>query len=131
MNSALLIPAVQREYKALAFPPIAANGAKSVCGSSKIANDILDTNVNGEEGDWGYSMTYYKRIHAALAPGPALDAMNRVMAEKISASMDKLEQGRTVQLFDFVKHEIAMASTDSVYGPKNPFKDPAVEQRFW
>ncbi|KAF2115747.1 cytochrome P450 [Lophiotrema nucula] len=131
VNSPSLIPAVQREFKALAFPPIAANGAKTVCGSSKTANDILDTNVNGEEGDWGYSMTFYKRIHAALAPGPALDAMNRVMAEKISGSMDRLEGEKTVQLLEFVKHEIAMASTDSVYGRKNPFKDPAIEERFW
>lgn len=131
VNSASLISAVQREYKALAFPPIAANAAKSVCGTSKIANDILDTNVNGEEGNWGYSMTFYKRVHTALAPGRGLDAMNRVMAGKISASMDTLEHEKTVPLFGFVKHEIAMASTDAVYGPKNPFKDLNVEHRFW
>ncbi|KAI9649219.1 hypothetical protein NHQ30_001787 [Ciborinia camelliae] len=131
VNSPSLIPAVQRQYKDLAFPPLEAKGAMSVCGTSKITNDILNTNINGEEGDWGYSMTFYKAIHKPLAPGPDLDAMNRVMAQKVAASIDGIKGQRTVPLFDFIKREIAIATTDSVYGPQNPFKDPAVADGFW
>lgn len=126
-----LIPVVQRQYKDLAFPPLEAMGAMSVCGSSKIANDILNTNTNGEEGDWGYSMTFYKTIHKPLSPGPELDAMNRVMAQNITASIDGIKGKLVVSLFDFIKREIAIATTDSVYGPQNPFKDPAVADGFW
>ncbi|KAF7895138.1 hypothetical protein EAF00_006952 [Botryotinia globosa] len=131
VNSMSLIPVVQRQYKDLAFPPLEAMGAMSVCGSSKIANDILNTNTNGEEGDWGYSMTFYKTIHKPLSPGPELDAMNRIMAQNITASIDGIKGKLVVSLFDFIKREIAIATTDSVYGPQNPFKDPAVADGFW
>lgn len=131
VNSILLIPSVQRQFKKLAFPPLEAKLAMSVCGSSKTANDILNTNINGEEGEWGYSMTFYKMIHTPLSPGPELDAMNRVMAQKVLASIDRIRGQKVVQLFEFVKHEIALATTDSVYGPKNPFNDCEIVDGFW
>jgi hypothetical protein len=93
--------------------------------------DILNTNTNGDEGPWGYSMTFYKAIHTPLAPGPDLDAMNRVMAEKIVDAMDGLKEERTVGLFEFIRHEITLATTDSIYGPHNPFKDIEIENSFW
>jgi hypothetical protein len=122
---------VQRQFKALAFPPIEAKLASSVCGSSKTANDILMTNVNGEEGHWGYSITFYRMIHTPLNPGPELDAMNRVMAQKVTASIDGLKAPKSVQLFEFIRKEITLATTDSVYGPENPFQDPAISEAFW
>lgn len=107
----------------------------NVCGTSKTANDILSTNINGDEGFWGYSITFYKAIHAALSPGPGLDEMNRTMARRVTASIDQLfsqpNGGKVVKLFEFVKHEITLATTDSVYGPQNPFKDPKVEKGLW
>jgi len=121
---------VQRQFKTLAFPPLEAKLAMRICGSSKIANDILGTNVNGDEGFWGYSITFYKTIHTPLSPGPELDAMNRVMAQKVMASIDRLED-KVVNFLDFIKHEITLATTDSVYGPQNPFKDPAIVESFW
>ncbi|KAF2179610.1 cytochrome P450 [Zopfia rhizophila CBS 207.26] len=131
VNSISLIPSVQRQYKVFAFPPLEAKLAMSVCGSSKTANDILNTNSNGDEGFWGYSITHYKRIHAPLSPGPGLDAMNRVMAQKVAASLDRLKTSKVVKLFDFIRHEITLATTDSVYGPQNPFQDPAIIDAFW
>jgi hypothetical protein len=56
--------------------------------------------------------------------------MNRVMAEKVAASISRMKEQK-VKLFEFVSHEITFATTDSVYGPQNPFKDPKVEQSFW
>ncbi|KAH8721505.1 cytochrome P450 [Phaeosphaeriaceae sp. PMI808] len=114
INSTSLIPLVQRQYKVLAFPPLEAKLAKNVCGSSTTANDILNKNVNGDEGFWGYSITHYKAIHPPLFPGPGLDAMNRVMVQKIATSLHKLQTTKVTKLFDFVKHEITHATTDSV-----------------
>ena len=104
--------------------------AKNICGSSKTANDILDTNVNGDEGPRSYSASHYPAVRVPLLPGLGLDAMNRVMAEQVAASIDGM-RAQKVKLFAFIAHEITLATTDSVYGPKNPFKDPAVEQSFW
>ncbi|KAF2196010.1 cytochrome P450 [Delitschia confertaspora ATCC 74209] len=131
VNSAALISNVQRQFKVLAFPPLEAKLSAKACASSKTAHEILMTNVNGDEGYWGYSITFHNAILPGLSPGPGLDAMNRVMVQKISASADRLEKPRTVWLYEFIEHEIALATTDSVYGPANPFKDPTVEQRFW
>jgi hypothetical protein len=105
--------------------------AKNICGSSKTASDILDTNVNGDEGPISYSVTHYPAVRKPLSAGAGLDAMNRVMAKKVAASIDGIKQKREVKLFNFIKHEITMATTEAVYGPLNPFRDPEVEQSFW
>lgn len=105
--------------------------AKHICGSSKVASDILDTNVNGEDGPRSYSVSHYPVVRVPLLPGSGLDAMNRVMAQKIAESIDGTKQTRKVKLFEFIRHEITIATTDSVYGPLNPFRDPKVEQSFW
>ena len=89
------------------------------------------TNVNGDDGPWGYSMTFYKMLHGPLHPGPELDAMNRVMAERVMEAVDGVRAPKTVRLFEFVRREITRATTDSVYGPKNPFKDPEISEAFW
>ncbi|KAL1606451.1 hypothetical protein SLS60_003855 [Paraconiothyrium brasiliense] len=119
------------QYKTLAFPPLQAKLAMNVCGSSKVANDILNTNVNGDEGFWGYSITHYKAIHPPLFPGPGLDAMNRVMAQKITSSLERIQSSEVFRLFDFIKREVTLATTDSVYGDQNPFKDPTIVESFW
>jgi hypothetical protein len=122
---------VQKHYKILAFPPLEAMAAKNICGSSKVANDILNNNVNGDDGPWGYSITHYPAVRTPLLPGPGLDAMNRVMAQKVAASIDGMKHKQKVKLFAFISHEITLATTDSVYGPQNPFRDPEVEESFW
>jgi hypothetical protein len=131
INATSLIPSVQRQHKVLAFPPLEAKLAMNVCGSSKTTNEILNTNVNGDEGFWGYSVTHYKALHPPLFPGPGLDAMNRVMAQKVMGSLDSIQSSKTIKLFDFIKQEITLATTDSVYGQHNPFQDPAVVDSFW
>lgn len=130
-----LIQAVQKMPKDLAFPPIEAKFASKVCGSSVEAHQILMKNVNGDEGDWGLSMESYAAMRAALAPGPGLDQMNRTMIQNISASLDGLiprgGQKKNMGLAKWLRSTITAATTSSVYGPKNPFKDQAVEDGFW
>jgi hypothetical protein len=130
INSMELIPAVQKQSKTLAFLRVEAMAAKSICGSSEVANNILDTNVNGEEGPRSYSVSHYPAVRGPLTPGKGLDAMNRVMAQKVADSIDGMKYERTVKLFEFISHEINIATTDSVYGPQNTFKDPEVEESF-
>jgi hypothetical protein len=131
INSMSLIPTAQKQFKTLAFPPLEAMAAKNICGSSKVANDILDTNINGDDGPRSYSASHYPAVRVPLSPGKGLDAMNRVMAEKVATSIDGMRTNQSVKLFEFISHEITIATTDSVYGPQNPFKDPKVEESFW
>ena len=135
INSIDLISSVQRLPKILAFPPIEAKFATTICASSKEGNQIIANNLNGEEGDWGYSHDVYKSMNSALAPGPALDGMNRIMIQNIADSLNKLRpqgnQPLEIKLAEWSRHEITMATTNSVYGSHNPFKDPNVENAFW
>ncbi|KAL8940751.1 MAG: hypothetical protein Q9211_002132 [Gyalolechia sp. 1 TL-2023] len=135
INSIDLISSVQRIPKILAFPPIEAKFASTVCATSKEANELLAHNVNGEEGDWGYSYDAYKSMHSALAPGPGLDGMNRIMIQNIAHSLNQIrargDQSLNIRLAEWTRHEITMATTNSVYGRWNPFKDPNVENAFW
>ncbi|KAF2444587.1 hypothetical protein P171DRAFT_520723 [Karstenula rhodostoma CBS 690.94] len=79
VNSSRLITEVQRHHKALAFMPLVAKASVTVSRFSKVAADIINTNTNGEEGNWGCVMTFHDAIQPTLAPGKQLDAMNRVM----------------------------------------------------
>lgn len=130
-----LIQAIQKQPKALAFPPIEAKFASRVCDSSAEAHKILMTNVNGDEGDWGLSMESYAAMRAALAPGPHLDKMNRVMIENIAAALDRLTASDAkptkLGLASWLRSSVTAATTNSVYGPQNPFKEQAVEDGFW
>lgn len=122
INSMALIPDVQKQFKILAFPPIEAMAAKNICGSSKLASDIFDTNANGDEGPRSYSVSHYPAVRGPLTPGRGLDAMNRVMAQKVADSIDGMKCKQTVKLFEFISHEITIANTDSVYGPQTRSK---------
>ena len=130
-----LIQCIQKQPKTLAFPPIEAKFATKVCGSSEEAHSILMKNVNGDDGDWGLSMESYASMRAALSAGPGLDEMNRVMIQNIAASLDSLQLSsgsRTkIQLSGWLRQHVTAATTNSVYGPQNPFKDLEVADAFW
>ncbi len=129
-----LIQSIQKHPKILAFAPIEAKFSSRVCGSSKEAHGILMKNVAGDEGDWGLSIDSYAAMRAALAPGPDLDEMNRVMFQNIADYVDDLSTyGRPVKrrLAQWLRNTITIATTNSVYGPRNPYEDRAVQEAFW
>ncbi|KAI1815748.1 cytochrome P450 [Poronia punctata] len=130
-----LVQTVQKQHKTLAFPPIEAKFASTVCGTSQEAQNILAQNVNGDEGDFGLSMESYAAMRAALKPGPELDDMNRAMIREITASLDDLKpakgQARRIGLYAWLRETITRATTRSVYGPMNPFEDPDIVDAFW
>jgi cytochrome P450 len=71
-------------------------------------------------------------MHPALL-GPGLDIANRNMVNNLVKSVDELvsSNGKTFDLYAWAKHAITIASTDAVWGEKNPIKDPANEAAFW
>ena len=130
-----IIQAIQKQPKALAFPPIEAKFATKICGSSDEAHIILMKNLNGDDGDWGLSMDSYAGMRAALSPGPGLDDMNRVMIQNIAASLDSLKSASgsctKIGLAKWLRRTVTEATTNSVYGPQNPFKELEVAEAFW
>lgn len=130
-----LIQTVQKQHKVLAFPPIEAKFASTVCGASREAQDILAKNVNGDLGNFGLSMESYAAMRTALKPGSLLDDMNRAMIGEIAKSLDLLEpargESRKIGMYAWLRDAITTATTRSVYGPLNPYDDKEVADAFW
>jgi hypothetical protein len=139
VNAPELITAVQKQ-KTLAFEPLEAKLAKRLFHPSAKGGEIMNANTNAKRGERGLYTEGAETIHAALLPGRGLDEMNRIAIQNIAASCDRLDlrsHGKTVtppariNLRQWLQHEITLATTNSVYGPMNPFKDPKVEAGFW
>lgn len=130
VNSTALIPVVQRLYRTVSFGAIEAQAAANICSLSKPANDVV---AQGLMDDDSYTAKFASAIHPALTPGPNLDAINRNAAQSIACSLDSLQKegGRTVNLFDWLRDEIILATSDAVYGPHNPLRDPELLKSWW
>lgn len=125
VNSTSLVSAVQRQYRSLSFAAIEAHAGKFICSLSKPG---IATVQQGLMEDDSYTGKFASAIHPALTPGANLDAMNRSAAQTITSSLDKLQTSgiKNVTLFEWVRDEIVMATSDAVYGPHNPLRDPEV-----
>lgn len=128
-----VIATAQRNNKVLAFEPLVASTTQRVSGCSEEGNDIIQFNIDGSQGDRGYVITFFKSIHPSLAPGESLDEMNRIMIHNIAKSADALAAAspRRIRLGQWLRHEITLATTNSVYGPANPLLNREVENAFW
>lgn len=127
VNSTALIPVIQRQFRTLSFTAIESKLARDLMGVSKSTDEIISRNNTRDEG---YLMTFPKYIHPAVSAGPGLDAMNRRSVEVLAESLDRWARtGPTmIKMFKWVRHELLMATTEGVYGPKNPYRDPAMEE---
>lgn len=133
-----LVAAVQRSPKIFSSNPFVLAVPRRLCGCSQPA---IDTVARDLDLDHGGLLNETKRdMHAALAPGPNLDAMNVAMLENVAVALGELdaelgaagEGGRVLDLYGWVRHVISLASTDAIYGAENPFRrDRRVEDGFW
>lgn len=132
VNSLSLIPPLQRQIKTIAFAPIEAQAAATVMGVGPAGNAIIGSDKMFD--DDSYLSTFVPSTHPALSPGPGLDALTGAAIRYLSSSLAQVgAQGPTagtVDLFSWIRRELFMATTESVYGPHNPFRDPAVA-RAW
>lgn len=68
-----------------------------------------------------------------LAPGPNLDDLNTKAVHILHTSLDKISKSQgpvTVEMFQWASLEIMMATTTSVYGARNPFRNSAVRTAY-
>lgn len=128
VNSVSLIPTLQRQIKTIAFAPIEAQAAATVMGVGPAGNAIIGSEQMLEDGS--YLSTFVPSIQPAMAPGPGLDAINGAAVRHIAESLEDFRgKGPTiVELFSWIRGEIFMATTEAIYGPKNPFRDPVLEK---
>ncbi|KAI1846537.1 hypothetical protein JX266_007434 [Neoarthrinium moseri] len=130
VNSPSLLTPIQNQFRKLSFTALEAIVAVNVFGVSKDTNAIIGGDVTN---DTGYLMNFPKYIHSALSAGPGLDALNTRSIDVITQSLDAWVRSgsTTVKMFEWVRHELLLASTEGVYGPGNPFRDPAMEKAWY
>ncbi|KEQ82176.1 cytochrome P450 [Aureobasidium pullulans EXF-150] len=129
VNKSSAVAQVQRNAKVITFDPFLDSAAERMVNVSKRGLKLLTGKENGG-GDLNRKIV--KAMHPALL-GPGLDVANRNMVNNLSKSVDELASfsGKSFDLYAWAKHAITIASTDAVWGPKNPIKDPENEAAFW
>ncbi|QDS68831.1 hypothetical protein FKW77_006554 [Venturia effusa] len=124
VNSRHLIPLVQRHSKTLSFTPFQKVVARDVSGCGTLTVGLHDDEL--------FMRDFMRATREALAPGVHLDYQNRravVSLEEMLGGMGG--EGGRLRLYEWVKHVITVASSDGVYGRRNPFRDEGVEKAFW
>ena len=125
VNSTALIPVIQRQVRILSFDPPLINGVRSILGVSPTTVEIMGRGV-APGADDGFLARLNKEIHPPLSAGPMLDAMNDKVMQLLDASLSAFaaKGEAVVSLYDWVRRTVMVATTDTVFGPKNPFRDP-------
>jgi hypothetical protein len=120
INNLSLVSAVQKHYRAVSGAPLMGHAISWMTGTNKSTNDMMTRDMVSNDG---FFFGIKKYAFKALAPGPALDALNIAAIHAFAKQMDMLaaESSPQVELFAWVRRQIELATTDAVYGRQNPF----------
>ncbi|KAI0098510.1 cytochrome P450 [Nemania sp. FL0031] len=125
ISSPELITPVQKQWQALSFSPFSA-GAGKVLGMSKQSLEVMHQGLTDRDG---YSASWVRRMTSVLGPGEDLDAISRRSIELFLDDLKTLAtNGKTTTGFwEWIRRSIIKATSESIYGPQNPLRDPRVE----
>jgi hypothetical protein len=130
VNSPHLLPAVARNSNTLSSRPFTKEIMRQWANGS---DDFLRLH----DEDNSFLADFSRAMRTALAPGGQLDYQNLMMAESLQAIISKLDDdvganGRPAfAFFPWVRRAMGLATSDSVYGRNNPFRNSDIERCFW
>lgn len=132
INSPDLVLAVQKQPKKLSFWFLEATFTVGMAGLSKEAAIALQDNVHGDDDRPSLFMDGMRATHKELKPCEGLDQMSLTAVRKLAASINRLIEDGPMQtdLWHWVEHEMIASTTDSVYGPENPFRNSEIVDAF-
>ena len=116
-----LVAAVNRNSKALAFNPFIAQVGKRITGHDEATSQIVQHNLNGENG-LGYVIDVHDGIVAALLPGKYLEEMVEPMLRQATVYLEALGRSSELNLFVWMREMVTVCSMRAIYGPEDPFK---------
>ena len=124
------IAAVQRNARNIAFEPLLAQVAERIAGCLP---ETVDKVRPGRSGGKGGGQLVVHAMHPTLL-GDGLDEMNEVMVKSLNRMINELAMDSSepvIDLFGWCKDGITIASTDSMWGPLNPYKSKFLRDCFW
>lgn len=126
VNATELVPALQKQWRTVSFAAIAA-GAGNMVGMSKEAVKIMHKDLTSEHG---FSVSWPKYIAPVMSPGKDLDELSRKAIEIFLEELGNLRAQGTVRagLWGWTNRIMDKSTTEAVWGPENPYRDPVVAQ---
>ena len=97
-------------------------------------NYNIDGKIVGKGGKVGVVHEIHKGVHKAMAAGPNLDRMAKAMLSTLAPFLDEwaVEGGWEGELFGWIKPRFTVASTEAIYGERNPIRlQPELAEAFW
>lgn len=134
LNSPDLVLSLQRQPNVVSFWFIEAQFTARLGGMSREASEKLQANLRKGENERSLLIRGLKATHQAMMPGEGVNWMIRVAAQTIVKRLDAIKctnKTQSLNLWHWVRHEITIITTESVYGPLNPYRDPEIESAFW
>ncbi len=130
-----LVVAVSRNSKSLSFNPFISEIGVRLTQPDEKTRAIINDNLNGELGQWGYVKEVHDQIVIAMSPGKDLDSMTQTMliqsASHLQSSEAEFARG-PIKLYAWSRHLFTLCSTKALYGSANPFdSQPELEDSFW
>lgn len=119
--------------RTISFAPVMVRMAATIMGGSKSAVEIIGRDPLDDQG---HIPGMVRVIHETLLPGAKLDALNRRSVQLVTTSMDSLASSlvakghATLNMYHWISRQVLMATTESIYGPQNPFRDDLAVQAF-
>ncbi|KZL79767.1 cytochrome p450, partial [Colletotrichum incanum] len=128
------IASIQRNAKTISFVPFAVKATQNLSGATKKAAKLQDHLEGGPE-----AKEFDRVQRTTLAAGSDLDELSYVATQIKVDVIERLlldaasspNSAAEIDLFAWVKHAVAISSTEGMFGPLNPFKNPDHEADFW
>ncbi|KAH9908578.1 cytochrome P450 [Xylariomycetidae sp. FL2044] len=127
VNAPELLPALQKQWRTISFAAIAADAGKAV-GISKEGREIMRHDLTNEHS---FSVSWPKYTAPSIAPGRDLDAMIRRSIEIYTAETKRLRGlggPIKVSLGRWSREMMLKSTSEAVWGPHNPYRDPDVAE---
>ena len=123
INASNLIQEVQNKVNLTTYVPNLLDFGMLFSGLNRKSKATL-TRAYGVHGN-GFT----KSVHKHLTSGSDLQAATRTAVDKLAVSIpNNFTAKRQVGLYEALRHQLTLATTGAIYGPENPYDDPAVEQ---
>ncbi|KAF2121684.1 cytochrome P450 [Lophiotrema nucula] len=134
VSSPDLMHSLHRQPRVVSFWFIEGQFTTLLGGMSKASADALQANLGAADRESSLLVEGLKVTQQAMSPQGGMEEMNRRAAAVVRTRLDELQEtGGTnrVDLWGWIQHEITIATTESIYGLGNPYRDPKVESAFW
>jgi cytochrome P450 len=136
-----LAVAVQRASRTLSFTPLVPDITQRVLGLDDDTVTIVRQHIDPEPGEpRGFLADIHDLVYTELGPGETLNELSLDAAKELARQVDEYarvlreERGgqETVDLLRWIRHFVAMATANFLYGDENPLAlHPELESAFW